>query len=85
MSVASACAHARHTDDTRGFPQTSLFVVSKSMLVASWVRHPLVTDKVGVPPWGLFWLKISASLTYFHLVENLWHEDFGGFVGLHRS
>ena len=29
ICVSSACAHARHTDDTHAFPQTTLFVVSK--------------------------------------------------------
>ena len=35
ICVASACAHSRHTDDTHVFPQTTLFVLSNSMLVAS--------------------------------------------------
>ena len=33
------------TNDTNSFAQTSLFVVSKSMLVASSARHLLVTEK----------------------------------------
>ena len=48
--MASACAHARHTDDTHAFPQTTLFVVSKSMLVVSSARHLLVTEKKTSPP-----------------------------------
>ena len=48
--VATACTHARHTDDTHAFPQTTLFVVSKSMFVASLVRHLLVTEQKSTPP-----------------------------------
>ena len=47
--VARACAHVRHTDDTHTLPQTTLFVVSKSRLVASSARHLLVTEK-NIPP-----------------------------------
>ena len=47
--VARACAHARHTDDTHAFPQSTLFVVSKSRLVASLARRLHVTEK-NVPP-----------------------------------
>ena len=47
IRVASACAHAR---DTHAFPQTTLFVASKSMLVASLARHLLVTEKKRTPP-----------------------------------
>ena len=43
ICVASACAHARHTDDTHACPRTTLFVVSKSTLVASSARHLLVS------------------------------------------
>ena len=43
--VASMCAHARHTDDTYAFPQTTDFIASKPMLVASWACHLLVTEK----------------------------------------
>ena len=49
ICVARACADARHTDDTHAFPQTTLFVVSKSRLIASSARHLLVTEK-NVPP-----------------------------------
>ena len=46
ICVARACADARHTNDKRAFPQTTLFVI-KSRLVASWggARHLLVTKK----------------------------------------
>ena len=52
ICVASACAHARHTDDMHAFPQTTLFVVSKSMLIAPSVRHLLVTEKTLIPCGG---------------------------------
>ena len=29
--------------------------------------------------------QISTFLTYLHLAENLWPEEFGSFIGLDRS
>ena len=49
ICVASACAHPRHTDDTHAFPQTTFFVVSKPMVIASSARHLLVTKKKTYP------------------------------------
>ena len=49
ICVARACADTRHTNDTHDFPQTTLFVVSKSRLIASSARRLLVTEK-NVPP-----------------------------------
>ena len=60
--MASVCAHVRHTDDTHmrrhAFPQTTLFVVSKSMFIASLARHLLVTEKKCTPPLGPPHLKV---------------------------
>ena len=50
IGVARVCADARHTNDTHSFPQTTLFVVSKSRLIASSARHLLVTEKKTYPP-----------------------------------
>ena len=50
--MARVCADARHTDDTHAFPQTTLFVVSKSRLIASPTRHLLVTEKKKYPPFS---------------------------------
>ena len=50
--VARACADARHANDTRSFPQTPLFALSKSRLIASWARHLLVTEKKRTPHLG---------------------------------
>ena len=50
ICVARACTDARHTNDTRAFPQTTLFVVSKSRLIASSARHLLVSAEVKRSP-----------------------------------
>ena len=60
ICVARACADARRTNDTHthAFPQTTLFVVSKSKLIASSERHLLVTEKKNVPPFRSPHLKV---------------------------
>ena len=52
ICVARACTEARHTNDTHGFPQTTLFVVSKSRLIALSARHLLGTEKKSTPHKG---------------------------------
>ena len=51
LCVARACADARYTNDTNVFPQTTLFVVSKSrpicVIGASFACH--VTEKKRTP------------------------------------
>ena len=60
--MARACADARHTNDTNPFPQTTLFVVSKSRLIASSARHSLVTEKKRTPHLGPPHLKVPDLL-----------------------
>ena len=69
ICVARACADARHTNDThthtaraRAFPQTTLFVVSKSRLIASSARHLVVTEKERTPYLGPPHLKVPDGL-----------------------
>ena len=52
ICVARACADARapHKCDTYAFPQTTLFVLSKSSLIASSARRLLVTEKKKLSP-----------------------------------
>ena len=49
ICVASACAHARHTNDTHAFPQTTLFVVSNQRSLRHWSVICL-SQRKNVPP-----------------------------------
>ena len=76
ICVASTCADARHTNDTHAFPQTTLFVVSKSRLIASSARHLLVTEKKLTPHLGPPIEKcLSKNYAYTHEVFEI--DDFG--------
>ena len=50
--LARACAHARHTNDTHAFPQTTFFAVSKSRRIASSIGHLIVTEIKRTTPSG---------------------------------
>ena len=79
--MASACVHARHTDDTHAFPQTTLFAVSKSKLVASSPRQLLVTEQKRTPPFRFPHLKVDASflltVEVFLLTVRLYYLRWG--------
>ena len=70
ICVARACPDARHTNDTHAFPQSTFFVVSKSRLAASLVRHLLVTEKKRTPHLKVAEHHVGATSNHPYLIDH---------------